>query len=69
MSLPDSPVANCRIEITARAAGLVRRHRRDLPWRRDPHPYRVWVSEIMLQQTRVAAVLDTTRASCRNFLR
>jgi len=34
------------------------RHRRDLPWRRDRDPYRVWVSEIMLQQTRVAAVLD-----------
>jgi len=33
-------------------------HRRDLPWRRDAEPYRVWVSEIMLQQTRVAAVLD-----------
>ena len=33
-------------------------HRRDLPWRRDHDPYRVWVSEIMLQQTRVAAVLD-----------
>lgn len=31
---------------------------RDLPWRRSPEPYRVWVSEIMLQQTRVAAVLD-----------
>ena len=30
---------------------------RDLPWRHDPTPYRVWVSEIMLQQTRVAAVL------------
>ena len=30
---------------------------RDLPWRQDPDPYRVWVSEIMLQQTRVAAVL------------
>ncbi|HZD33090.1 MAG TPA: A/G-specific adenine glycosylase [Candidatus Angelobacter sp.] len=33
-------------------------NRRDLPWRRDPDPYRVWVSEIMLQQTRVAAVLE-----------
>jgi len=32
--------------------------RRELPWRRDADPYRVWVSEIMLQQTRVAAVLD-----------
>lgn len=29
---------------------------RDLPWRREPVPYRVWVSEIMLQQTRVEAV-------------
>jgi len=33
-------------------------NRRDLPWRRDADPYRVWVSEIMLQQTRVVAVLD-----------
>ena len=31
---------------------------RTLPWREDPTPYHVWVSEIMLQQTRVAAVLD-----------
>jgi A/G-specific adenine glycosylase len=30
---------------------------RDLPWRRTDDPYRIWVSEIMLQQTRVAAVL------------
>ena len=29
---------------------------RVLPWREDPRPYRVWVSEIMLQQTRVEAV-------------
>lgn len=33
-------------------------HARVLPWRSDPTPYHVWVSEIMLQQTRVAAVLD-----------
>ncbi len=31
---------------------------RDLPWRRDTDPYHVWVSEIMLQQTRVGAVQD-----------
>lgn len=31
-------------------------HARVLPWREDPAPYRVWVSEIMLQQTRVEAV-------------
>ncbi|MBP3388778.1 MAG: A/G-specific adenine glycosylase [Clostridia bacterium] len=30
---------------------------RPLPWRTEPTPYRVWVSEIMLQQTRIEAVL------------
>ncbi|MBI3551659.1 MAG: A/G-specific adenine glycosylase [Elusimicrobia bacterium] len=34
-----------------------RRRRRDLPWRRRVSPYRTWVSEIMLQQTTVAAVV------------
>jgi A/G-specific adenine glycosylase len=33
-------------------------NRRDLPWRRSTDPYAIWVSEIMLQQTRVTAVLD-----------
>jgi len=31
-------------------------HKRDLPWRQDKEPYHVWLSEIMLQQTRVEAV-------------
>ena len=30
-------------------------NKRDLPWRRDADPYRIWVSEIMLQQTRIEA--------------
>ena len=34
-----------------------RNNARDLPWRHTDDPYRIWVSEIMLQQTRVAAVL------------
>lgn len=38
-----------------------RENARVLPWRSDPTPYHVWVSEIMLQQTRVAAVLDYYR--------
>ncbi len=38
--------------------GWYRAHRRDLPWRRTRDPYRIWISEIMLQQTRVAAVLE-----------
>ena len=33
------------------------RERRDLPWRGQHDPYRIWISEIMLQQTRVAAVI------------
>ena len=32
-------------------------HHRELPWRRDRDPYHIWISEIMLQQTRVAAVI------------
>ena len=38
-----------------------REHARTLPWRSHPTAYRVWISEIMLQQTRVAAVLDYYR--------
>ncbi|MBS0651098.1 MAG: A/G-specific adenine glycosylase [Verrucomicrobia bacterium] len=32
--------------------------RRDLPWRKDPTPYAVWISEVMLQQTQVAVVIS-----------
>jgi A/G-specific adenine glycosylase len=35
-----------------------RSHARDLPWRGTSDPYRTWVSEVMLQQTRVAAVIE-----------
>jgi A/G-specific adenine glycosylase len=34
------------------------KNKRDLPWRRTREPYAIWVSEIMLQQTRVAAVIE-----------
>jgi A/G-specific adenine glycosylase len=43
------------------------RNMRQLPWRRDRDPYRVWVSEIMLQQTRVAAVLEHYHAFLEAF--
>ena len=43
------------------------RKQRDLPWRKDRDPYRVWVSEIMLQQTRVAAVLEHYADFLRRF--
>jgi A/G-specific adenine glycosylase len=38
-----------------------RENARKLPWREDPTPYHVWLSEVMLQQTRVSAVLDYYR--------
>ncbi|WP_079913609.1 A/G-specific adenine glycosylase [Paenibacillus sp. 32352] len=34
-----------------------RKHRRDLPWRRSRNPYHIWISEVMLQQTRVETVI------------
>ncbi len=42
-------------------------HARDLPWRRSKDPYRVWLSEIMLQQTRVAAVIGHYHEFLRRF--
>ena len=42
--------------ITGPLLGWFAGHARVLPWREDPSPYRVWISEIMLQQTRVEAV-------------
>jgi A/G-specific adenine glycosylase len=43
------------------------RNSRDLPWRRNRDPYAIWVSEIMLQQTRVAAVVDRYKAFLARF--
>lgn len=42
-------------------------HRRDLPWRRSRDAYAIWVSEIMLQQTRVAVVVDRYQEFMRRF--
>jgi A/G-specific adenine glycosylase len=44
-------------EVSRRVVAHFRSVRRDLPWRRSRDPYAIWVSEIMLQQTRVAAVV------------
>jgi A/G-specific adenine glycosylase len=41
--------------------------RKDLPWQQDTSPYRVWVSEIMLQQTQVTTVIDYYRRFMRRF--
>ena len=42
-------------------------NKRNLPWRGADDPYAIWVSEIMLQQTRVAAVIDRYTAFLERF--
>jgi A/G-specific adenine glycosylase len=42
-------------------------NRRDLPWRQSTNAYAIWVSEIMLQQTRVAVVIDRYRTFMERF--
>src|SRR5690348_6487427 len=44
-----------------------RQFQRDLPWRRTTDPYRIWLSEIMLQQTRVTAVIPYYERFLRRF--
>jgi A/G-specific adenine glycosylase len=63
------------LNFSARDLGRFRRallrwydlNRRPLPWRETRDPYRIWLSEIMLQQTRVAAVLDHYRIFLERF--
>ena len=43
-------------EIVSPLLGWYQENKRELPWRKDRNPYFIWVSEIMLQQTRVEAV-------------
>jgi A/G-specific adenine glycosylase len=55
INTPAAPAIRRRL-----AAVLLRwfdHHRRDLPWRMNRDPYRIWVSEVMLQQTQVATVI------------
>lgn len=50
-------MADCFEQLTRPLLDWYGSHARILPWRSDPTPYRVWISEIMLQQTRVSAVI------------
>ena len=43
------------------------KNKRNLPWRRTHNPYRIWVSEIMLQQTQVATVIPYYRRWIKRF--
>ncbi len=51
------PSVSLRRRVHAGLLAWFEKARRDLPWRRDRDPYRIWVSEVMLQQTTVAAVV------------
>jgi len=57
MPRPDDLTAALRRRLQQRLLSWFETARRDLPWRRDRDPYRIWVSEVMLQQTTVAAVV------------
>src|SRR6266404_1735907 len=63
MTKPPFNVSSFR----ARLLAWYGRHQRALPWRNTKSPYRIWVSEIMLQQTRVAVVIERYRAFIRKF--
>ena len=62
-----NPAETSRRRFRERLLRWYRRHRRGLPWRTTRDPYRIWVSEIMLQQTRVAAVLAHYEEFLRRF--
>lgn len=44
-----------------------RSHKRELPWRKNRDPYRIWISEVMLQQTTVAAVIPFYEKFMKRF--
>jgi A/G-specific adenine glycosylase len=64
----QAPLAGKSLPALRRALlGWYDEHRRDLPWRKTRDPYRIWLSEVMLQQTRVTAVLDHYRIFLERF--
>ncbi len=54
-------------EIPRRLLAWYKKNRRDLPWRKTRDPYRIWVSEIMLQQTRVDTVIPYYERFLKRF--
>ncbi len=67
---PSSPLlhdSSWRRRVRQRLLSWFAKHRRDLPWRKDRDPYRIWVSEVMLQQTQVATVVPYFERFLRAF--
>jgi A/G-specific adenine glycosylase len=63
--LPEERIAAA--DLSPRLLRWFARERRDLPWRRRRDLYAIWVSEVMLQQTRVETVVPYFRAFLRRF--
>ncbi len=55
------------VRVRRRLLEWYERSRRDLPWRRNRDPYSIWIAEIMLQQTRVAVVVERYQAFMARF--
>jgi A/G-specific adenine glycosylase len=55
MTVPSDPETS--VAFAGQLLDWFSRHARDLPWRRERTPYRVWVAEVMLQQTRAETVV------------
>src|ERR1700680_4237186 len=66
--LPAPPTTKSELQqFRSRLLNWFRTYQRELPWRRDCEPYRIWISEIMLQQTRVATVIPYFERFCAHF--
>jgi len=63
----DAPAELNPVELRRRLSAWYRANARELPWRGTADPYHIWVSEVMLQQTRVAAVIDHYTRFIRRF--
>ncbi|MCK5734071.1 MAG: A/G-specific adenine glycosylase, partial [Candidatus Latescibacteria bacterium] len=55
--LPKEWDQQTRSAFQERLLSWYHKHKRAMPWRENPTPYRVWISELMLQQTRVDQVI------------
>jgi A/G-specific adenine glycosylase len=68
--IPSAPAKlnpACLARFRGKLLAWFRRAKRDLPWRGTHDPYRVWISEIMLQQTRVGAVIPYYKRFMKRF--
>lgn len=67
MNLSDQLSGQTIAQIRARLLLWYHHHRRDLPWRGETSPYRIWIAEVMLQQTQVTTVMPYYRRFLQKF--